>query len=380
MFSFSQFLTEATVPKLTGGIQHLEHPSDQTFNGPEAANHAVSTLKGIVAGKTPITRKIDDKMSFQAIRTPTGKVGVKYKGSGSTYNYSASDIEKQHGHKPYMAGPMNALLKHVGKVLPKKAGEYQGGFMSTPETRKEEGGHISHTPNTIEYHTPVNSSEGQKLKKSKVSVAIHTSLHGPERSAHPITSMAGFQSHPDVHQVQHVVSGKERELHPDDKKVINTHLSAAQNLMKDHDYGHLSGHEGTLRTYVNSTVRSGEKASTAGYRTHLAAAHDKKIEAVKMDATKATKTAEKNAALAHVDKNKKAFDRTFEIHHHVQQATNHLSDALDKSSAHGGGFQTRIGGKASGGEGYVGSGLKISNRSEFAKANFARSAALKAAK
>jgi hypothetical protein len=378
MFSFSSFLTESA--KLTGGIQHLEHPADRTFDSPEAAHHAVSTLKGVASGKTPITRKIDDKMSFQAVRTKEGKVGVKYKGSGSTYNFSHSDIEKQHGHKPYLAGPLSTLLTHAGKVLPKKAGEYQGGYMSSPETRHEEGGHISHTPNTIEYHTPVNSAEGQKLKKSKVSMVVHTELKGPERTAHPITSMAGFHEHPDVHQVQHVVSGKERELHPEDKKLINKHIAAAQSLMKDHGHAHLSGHETSLRTYINSTVRNDEKPSTAGYKTHLAAAHDKKIEGVKMDSTKAAKTAEKTAALAHVDKNKKAFDRSFEIHHHVQQATNHLSDALDKSSAHGGGFQTRIGGKASGGEGYVGGGLKVVNRQAFSKANLLKNAAMRGEK
>jgi hypothetical protein len=319
-------------------------------------------------------------MSFQAIRTKEGKVGVKYKGSGSTYNFSPADIEKQHGHKPYLAGPMNKLLSHIGKVLPKKAGEYQGGYMSSPETRHEEGGHISHTPNTIEYHTPVNSAEGQKLKKSKVSMAIHTELKGPERTAHPITSMAGFQEHPDVHQVQHVVSGKEREIHPEDKKVINKHIATAQSLMKNHSHGHLAGHEGTLRTYMNATVRSGETPSTSGYKSHLEAAHNKKIESVKTDVTKAAKTTERDVSLAHVEKNRKAFDKSFQIHHHVQQATNHLADALDKSSAHGGGFQTRIAGKASGGEGYVGGGLKIVNRPAFSKTNFARSAELKAGK
>ena len=377
MHSFREYLSEA---KSVGGIAHLEHPADRLFDGPEATKHSVETLKGVVSGKTPVTRKIDDKMSFQAIRTPEGKVGVKYKGSGSTYNFSAKDIEAQHGHKPYLTAPLHAVLKHVGKVLPEKHGEYQGGFMSTPETREEKGGHISHTPNTIEYHTPVNSAEGQKLKKSKVSLAVHTKLEGPERSPSPITSMAGFREHPDVHQVQHVVSAKEREIHPDDKKVINSHISAAEKLMKDHDHSHLSGHETSLRTYINSTVRNGERPSTEGYRTHLAAAHDKKIEGVKMDATKDAKRAEKNAALSHIDKNKKAFDKTLDIHHHLQQATNHLSDALDKSSASGGGFQTRIGGEASGGEGYVGNGLKIVNRHAFSKANFARSAELKASK
>lgn len=375
MQSFREFLSEA---KVTGGISHLEHPADTFFDGPAAAKNAVETLKGVASGKTPITRKVDDKMSFQTIRTPEGKVGVKYKGSGSTYNFSQKDIETQHGHKPYLAGPLGTLLKHVGKVMPDKAGEYQGGFMSSPETRTESGGHISHTPNTIEYHTPVNSSEGQKLKKSKVSLAIHTKLEGSERSPSPITSMAGFKEHPDVHQVQHVVSGAEREIHPTDKKTINAHLSAAQDLLKDHSHSHHSGHETSMRTYVNSTVRNDEKPSTEGYRAHLAASHDKKIESVKMDATKETKRAEKNAALSHIDKNKKAFDRSFQIHHHLQQATNHLADSLDRASASGGGFQTRIGGQASGGEGYVGNGLKVVNRTEFSKANLLKNTNMRA--
>ena len=94
MHSFREYLSEA---KTVGGITHLEHPSDRLFDGPEATKHSVDTLKGVVSGKTPVTRKIDDKMSFQAIRKSDGNVGVKYKGSGSTYNFSPKDIEKQHG-------------------------------------------------------------------------------------------------------------------------------------------------------------------------------------------------------------------------------------------------------------------------------------------
>ena len=43
MFTFSTFLTEAAV----GGIQHIEHPSDRLFEGPDAAHHALKTLKGV---------------------------------------------------------------------------------------------------------------------------------------------------------------------------------------------------------------------------------------------------------------------------------------------------------------------------------------------
>lgn len=375
MLGFKQFITEAA---MAGGISHLEHPSDRTFDGPEATSHAISTLKGVASGKTPITRKIDDKMSFQAIRHSDGKVGVKYKGSGSTYNYSEKDVETQHGHKPYLAAPLKSLVKHIGKVLPKESGEYQGGFMSTPETRKTEGGHISHTPNTVEYHTPENSEEGKKLAKSKVSAVVHTKLEGPERKPSPITSTEGFGSHPAVHLFPHVVSKQQRKISPEDKKTIQGHLDSAEELLKNHDHSHHSGHEPTLRTYINSTVDSGEAPSAAGYAKHLAAHHDKKIASVKTEKAKASKQADKEAALSHVQKNKAAFNRSFGIHHHIQQATNAVARAIGKSDTDG--FSTKIGGKKSGGEGYVGGGLKIVDREEFSKANRARTAILKAGK
>ena len=376
MLSFTQFITEAVH---TGGIAHIEHPSDRSFDSQEAAHHALETLRGVAHGKTPITRKIDDSMSFHAIRTPEGKIGVKYKGAGSHYNYSAADIEKQHGHKPYLVGPLKALHAHLGKVLPKHPGEYQGGYMSEPHSRSDYGGaYISHTPNTIEYRAVGGSEEAQKLRRSKVSATIHTELKGPERTAHPITDMSHFQSHPDVHMVQHLVSPKERKLPAAVKAKAEEHLNAAEKLMKGHSYDHLNGHETHLRTYINRTVTSGEKPSVEGYRKHLQGAHQKLIDAVKTPAAKERKTATMNDQLAQVDAHKKSFERSFQIHHHLQQATNHLARGLDRAG--GGGFTTHINGAPAGGEGYVAHGLKVVDREGFSKANRERSAILRASR
>ena len=375
MLSFTQFITEATH---TGGIAHIEHPSDRSFDSQEAAHHALETLRGVARGKTPSTRKIDDRMSFHVIRTPDGKIGVKYKGAGSHYNYSAADIEKQHGHKPYLVGPLKALHAHLGKVIPKTPGEYQGGYMSEPSGRSEYSTHISHAPNTIEYRAEAGSEEAKKLKRSKVSVTIHTELKGPERTAHPITDMSHFQSHPDVHMVQHLVSDKERKLPSAVSSQATEHLDAAEKLMKGHTYDHLSGHETHLRTYINRTVSSGEKPSVEGYRKHLQTAHQKLIDAVKTPAAKERKTATMNTHLSQVDANKKHFQKSFQIHHHLQQATNHLARGLDRAG--GGGFSTHINGAAAGGEGYVAHGLKVVDREGFSKANRERSAILRASK
>ena len=96
---------------------------------------------------------------------------------------------------------------------------------------------------------------------------------------------------------------------------------------------------------------------------------------VKMEKTKERKKAERDAHLSHVEKNSHHFSKTLKLHHHLQQATNHLARGLER---HGhGGFHTKIGKEKSGGEGYVAHGLKVVDRQAFSKANLARSDSFK---
>lgn len=370
MQSFISFLSEAA-------ILHIEHPSDRLFDGPQAAKHALRTLKQVSSSKAPsMTRKIDDKMSFNVIRRADGKVGVKYKGTGSSYNFSQDDIEKQHGHKPYLAKPLGLLLQHLPKVIPHTPGEYQGGYMSDRESREHENGKISHTPNTIKYDTDADSPEGKALAKSKVSAVIHSKL--TSAGAKPLASLAGFNNHPDVHLVQHLVSKDENKIPKEYKSKADEHLKKAEQMMASHSHDHHVGHEQTLRQYINSTLTSNETPSTQGYKGYLAKWHQKKIDAVKTEKTKTAKKKVMDDMIDHVSKNQRQFYNTFEIHHHLQQATNHLARGIDSSGA--GGFRTSIGGAASGGEGYVHNGLKIVDREGFSAANRARSEILRASR
>lgn len=369
MKSFSQYLNES--------ILHIEHPSDRLFDGSAAAKHALRTLKQVSAKKAPsMTRKIDDKMSFNVIRTADGKVGVKYKGTGSSYNFTQKDIQTQHGNKPYLAQPLSLLLKHLPKVLPDTAAEYQGGYMSDKNSREIQDGMVSHTPNTITYSTPSNSPEGRALAKSQVSAVIHTKLGagGPT----PLTSLSGFKTHPDVHLVQHLVSKEQAVIPPQYKSKADDHLKKAEQLMGSHSFDHLPGHEQTLRQYINSTITTDATPTTQGYIQYLKTWHKKKIDAVKTEKTKAAKQKVLDDAVAHVTKNQQNFNKTFQVHYHLQQATNHLSRGLDSTGA--GGFRTSIGGQASGGEGHVYNGLKVVDREGFSKANRARSEILRASR
>lgn len=375
MFGFKQYsiLTEETKAR---GIQHLPHPSEFAFAARRGAvASTLSKIQGVVSGRAPLTRKIDDRMSFQAIRTPEGKVGVKYKGPGSQYNFSHEDIKKQHGHKPYVAGPLMNILSHVHKVLPKNAGEYQGGYLSAPEDRAEEDGHIGHKPNTIKYSVPKNSEEGKKLAKSRVSLVIHSKLD-KEGNASPVEE-GELKEHPDVHLMRHTVSAEERKISPEAKRKALEHVAMAKKLAKDHSHEHHAGHEETLVRYANSTIDSGEKPSVKGYRKFLEKHHEKLIDKVKTDKAKAAKRATMQEALNSVDDNMGKFDRTFDIHHHIQQATYAAADALSKT-AHGG-YRHHIDSEESTGEGFVSKGIKFVPR-KFTEANRKRSAVLKAQK
>jgi len=375
MFGFKQYsplLTEAKKP--VRGILHLPHPSESAFASRKGAvGSTLSKIQGVISGRAPLTRKIDDRMSFQVIRTPEGKVGVKYKGTGATYNFSSEDIKKQHSEKPYIAGPLMNTLKHIHKVLPEGPGEYQGGYLSALEDRTEEDGKIGHKPNTIRYSIDKNSPEGKKLAKAPLSIVLHSRI-AEDGSVTPIGE-GELKEHPDVHLMSHLVSTDERRLSPEAKRKALEHIAAAKNLSKDHSHGHHEGHEETLVRYANSTVDSGEKPSAKGYTKFLQQDHQKKIDKVKTEKAKTQKAETMRAAINHVNDNLEKFDRTFDVHHHIHQATQAVANALSKT-AHGG-YSHHIDGQEAAGEGFVSGGMKFVPRA-FTEANRKRSAELKA--
>jgi hypothetical protein len=129
--------------------------------------------------------------------------------------------------------------------------------------------------------------------------------------------------------------------------------------------------------YANSTVDSGEKPSAKGYTKFLQQHHQKMIDKVKTDKAKAQKTETMKASINHVNDNLDKFDKTFDVHHHIHQATQAVANALSKT-AHGG-YSHKIDGQEAAGEGFVSGGMKFVPRA-FTEANRKRSAALKAQK
>ena len=183
-----------------------------------------------------------------------------------------------------------------------------------------------------------------------------------------------LKTHPDVHVMSHKVTKEEQNIDPDKKRQALKHIGSAKELMRGQSFDHLQGHEQTLRQYTNSTIDSGETPSVSGYKEFLNKYHTKRIDSVKTEKAKGQKDEERKAALAHVNNNATAFERSFQIHHHIQRATQAVANGLSKTA--GGGYEHSIEGNPASGEGFVANGLKFVPRA-FTEANRARSSRFK---
>lgn len=162
------------------------------------------------------------------------------------------------------------------------------------------------------------------------------------------------------------------------------HMAAAKELhdKQPHDFHDVVGkHAEHVTTYINQTVRNGTKPTTKGLRAHIAARHQKNIDAVSTPAAKAKKTESMNADLKHHDDNEHHFANALKIHHHIAAAKDILVHGLNKASKQHNPLEHHIDGKETHPEGYVahhnGQSIKLVNRGEFSRANFAATKAWK---
>jgi len=360
MLSFTSFLTEAKVEKL----KHLEHAEDHIVNsGAAGFEHASKTLIGVHnalqgrKSRVKITTKWDGAPSIVFGTHPeNGKFFVASKSAfnkNPKINYTDKDIEKNHGHAPGLVEKLKHALAHLPKVTP-RGRVFQGDMMYTPGDVSSSSTHYNFKPNTINYSIRKDSEEGKKVGKAKVGVAVHTEYKGrtlDSMKAHFGPNVNSFGKHRDVHVIdtQTGIEDLKDTYKPEHRREFISSMRKAQQLHRGHDYRHLQGHEMHVATYINQNVRSGETASVEGLMRHAAARNAAAGSKLKSAAGKAKVAAKNSADMEHIKKNKAAFQRTFEIHRHLQNAKHALVDALNDS----GDYEHSIEGRKTSGEGHV---------------------------
>jgi len=392
MLSFKKHITEQTEEDK---LKHLEHVEDHVIHGGEQGfAHAFHNLNDVhnklLGGQndTKITVKYDGSPSVVFGKHPdTGKFFV---GSKSVFNkkpkinYTPEDIDKNHGHSPGLTQKLKAALAHLPKVHSGE-GVYQADIMHTKGDVRHDGTRVHYTPNTITYHHDSSSEHAQKAMNSQIGIAVHTKYEGKNFADMKAVHGADIElnDHPDVHNlsVQHDLSkvAYTQEQQSEYKK----HMAAATEVFKKtkkEAHAHVGKHAEHIKTYINQTVRDGSEPNHDDFIKHYTAHHDKKIAGVKSPAAKARHTATRDNAIAHASKSKEHITSVLQMHKHLQNAKNVLTNALASHSEVG----HEIGGLPTKPEGYVvhrnGRPSKFVARHEFSAANFARGDELKKGK
>lgn len=392
MKSFLSYLKEETEGKK---LQHIAHPEDRPLmHGHEGFEHAHAALMKAhahikaKAHNTNLTMKYDGSPAIVFGHHPeTKKFFVATKSIGNKnpkINHTEADIDRNHGHSPGLAAKLKTALKHLPKVAPKE-GVFHGDLMHTKEDHHihesvimEAKGDVSFTPNTITY--TAKGEDAKKIKHSHIGVVVHQEYHGKDIAslhASPHVDMKKFKEHKDVH-----IHGAEHDTskvhHSEENEAgFHKHMNAAKEIHDTH--GHKmynavhpkhSGESGHLATYINKTVRHDEVPSVKGFKEHLKSQHEAQAAKVSTEKSKQAKRAEGESQVKHVEKHKEHYGNLLSMHHHLQQAKNHLVKSLE---THEGRYEHHIEGKKSKPEGFVVNSDhgpdKLVNRAEFAKAN-----------
>jgi hypothetical protein len=400
MLKLKQYIQLTEEAKDEGAkLKHITHAEDRPlFHGAAGYGHAKGALQQahqhMAGGKSDsnLTTKYDGSPSIVYGHHPeTGKFFVATKSAFNKtpkLNYTAKDVQANHGHAPGLADKMNAALKHLPKIAP-KTGIYQGDVMHSGVKSKSnpigdvthKGGKASYTPNTITYSH--SGQDAEDIKKSKFGIVTHTQYHGDDMrsmQAKPLTSHAGFSQHPDVHQMSAHLDTSKVAYDKKKQDEFHKHMSEADKIHKQHGgqmyqavHAQHSGEAGHLGTYINSTVRTGETPSVKGFQQHVQGHYEKKASKVSTPKAKEAHTSEGASQVAHVEKNKEHYENLLKMHGHLAAAKHVLTGALDAHHAGGGGVEHSIGGKETNPEGYVihhaNEPTKLVNRADCARSN-----------
>lgn len=395
MLTFKSFLKEQIDPEegASRQIKHLTHVEDRPLQkGESGFSHAIGSLKAaadhIQKGRktSELTTKYDGSPAIVYGHHPRTK--QFFVASKSAFNktpkinYTPEDIEKNHGHAPGLVSKLKDALEHLPKIAPKE-GVYQGDMMfgsdKQDKSKNSDGSH-SFRPNPSGLTYTAHGDESKKVGRAKIGVVTHLSYHGDDASSlnasHEVNHEK-FQKHPDVYSVDPRMDTSKVHFSPEEQKAFNKHISMAQALHDTHGgdmYAGTKDHHGvggSLETYMNHTVRSGETPTHENFKSWLENKTNKDIEKLKVEKNKETKQKALSDELSKIERNKKHYNNIFKLHNHLQSAKNVLIGVMNQHQD----FQHKHAGEDANPEGYVfhhnGDSDKFVNRAEFSRRNFA---------
>lgn len=404
--AFNKFYSRqntAVVAEGTEGIvKHLTHLEELILTQKEQGlntalffiNELMDEFSGNSTGKIFTTVKYDGAPAVIAGYNPeNGKFFVSTKGIANVtpkVNYTEQDIVNNHGNAPGLVEKLKLGLRYLPNVITQ--GIYQGDFMfdhSDIKTIDFDGEKLyTFKPNTITYAVPVDSSLGRKLFSSKIGIVFHTKYNGETLTSLTKSSdvnVTEFTPSADVwfddakfKDISGVVTFTKEESDYVEKLIEDVKARGSKinwEALPDVFYT-------LVNTYINTLIREGRfvedsSQSFDSFKEWFDNRVTNEINKLKTESGKEKKLQAKNEIIGNFNANKETilniFDVTKEINNIKKMFINKYNSAIRTKQ-----FISEPDGslKVTAPEGYVavdhlGNMVKLVDRLEFSKANFA---------
>ena len=388
---------------------HLEHLEDSILlDGEQGANDAFMFLDelarvftGVQKNNFKITTKWDGAPAvFCGTHPDTNKFFV---GSKSVFNvnakinYTAEDVDKNHGNSPGLAAKLKECLKYLPELGIE--GMAQGDLLFTDDKEKKKINGtdcIIFQPNTITYCIPKEDNLYDKASKAKVGVVFHTSYSG--KSMDSVQASFGY----DVSQLNDsknvlVLSAETGQLGSD--ILLTKNEKSSLDKLKSSSVKSLSNASsfldevaeqikskdqlviGTrLKIFFNKYVREGKKLPSdtvfvKEFQKYFETEVKKAADKVKTPKAKASKLAKLYDGLGMIKDQEKALKSTVNLYSALQSAKEMFIRKLEKGERFGTYLRTENGYDVTAPEGYVAiqdgtNAVKLVDRLSFSVANF----------
>jgi len=400
--NFLTFLTEAS----EGKNLHLEHLEDQIFNkGVVGARDSIlflRSLRDMLAGHTQnpifVTTKFDGAPAiFAGINPDNGKFFVGTKSvfiKNPKLNYTVEDIVANHGSMPGLVRKLKVALQYLPQLG--ITGVWQGDVMFTREDLKEtviDGEqYLTFQPNTIVYAVPLDSQLSRSMQRAQIGIVWHTQYSGDKlsdmtASFKPNTNQLNLT--PDVwyRDARFIDASGAATFTEAETAYVTNLLSNAGTLFQKMDGALLnyiaqnSTIKTEIKTFNNSRIKSGIPFTNS--HDHVVALikwvedrANKDILISKQAPTTVKREGAKTAKFKFYRSNFNGLVSIFDMLNYILAAKHFIIKKLQTVKGLGTFLRTENGFKVTSPEGFVaidheGKALKLVDRLEFSKANFA---------
>lgn len=353
----------------------------ETFEG-KSESQIYTTVKfdgapAIIAGIHPETKRF-----FVASKSLANVV--------PKINYTEQDVDANHGHAPGLASKLKLALKYLPAVI--KDNVYQGDFMFSKEDLKQDTidgeNLITFKPNTITYAVDQHSSLGQRVLNAQIGIVFHTKYVGDKIATAKQSSDVNVSEFNQTHDV-FVDDAKFKDLSGlatltnEETKKINSAITNIISIGKkikweqvpDKIYSH-------VKTHINSLIKTGTFVSDpvneyANFIKNVTQKAEESSAKLKTEKGKQKRQQMFNSYIAELQANETNIVNLFNLTQKIEKAKKLFIgkyNAAIKTKQ----FLAQPDGtlKVTAPEGYVavdhiGNVIKLVDRLEFSKANFA---------